>query len=214
MQARRTWQHALRSGDCRTVSPGDHAVMKVEMLKAPRPGPRGAAGCGRRWRLRDRRGWLRAAKSMSPVSASRRTRSQPVLATHSRAARWRPPSDRPSPRPSVLLRSQPVPTSDFCGPGGGPDRATTSQFDSGAVSDASGRSGTRRPTGRTPLHQAAALRPADNHPGTVDRSACASTSPTHPRNRRVRVPQGPHLRHRPRRRRVLQAGGRVTRSRD
>lgn len=72
----------------------------------------------------------------------------------------------------------------------------------------------RQSTGCTPLREAAALRPTDNHPGTVDCSACGSTGPTDTRHRRVRFPPGSDLRHRSRRHRVLPAGGRVARSRD
>lgn len=91
----------------------------------------------------------------------------------------------------------------------GHGRATTQYLDSGAVGDAGGRRGARRSTGRTPLREAAALRPTESRPGTVDRSACGRTGPTDTRHRRVRLPHGSALRHRSRRHRVLPAGGRA-----
>ncbi|MFD9082815.1 transposase family protein [Streptomyces erythrochromogenes] len=52
--------------------------------------------------------------------------------------------------------------------------------------------------GATPLRKATVLWPADIHPEQADRSTCSSTGSTDPRHRRVRLPQGPDLRHRSR----------------
>src|SRR5690348_11302601 len=104
---------------------------------------------------------MRAARQVSAVRASCHAGPQPILASDIRVTRRRAGVDRPPARASVLLRSEPVPTPDVRGTGGGPDRATPPFFTGGTVGDEGGRDGTRRAPGSATVREAAASRPTD-----------------------------------------------------
>ncbi|WP_373560416.1 transposase family protein [Streptomyces sp. Ag109_G2-15] len=78
--------------------------------------------------------------------------------------------------------------------GGGSDRATAPFFDRGAGSHEDSRGGAWRPSGSTPLHEAATPWPTHCTAGAAQSTTRVSQGTADTRHRRVRLPQGPDLR--------------------